>query len=170
MITKISRKRDELHHLISITLFLYHLHRTIGRTVIYKNELEIIAVSQMRDRFAQTFEENRNRSFFVMNRANKTNHCTLFRSIFQHSRPSERVVNLIARNSVTNFPIKHNILFFLWNEKNGNNEKPKLYFKRFLQTSSEINLGDNREFYISNVELISLCKPAIHFFASFLHS
>ena len=38
------------------------------------------------------------------------------------------------------------ILEILWNEKNGNNEKPKLYFKRFLQTSSEINLGDNREF------------------------
>ncbi|SVB37791.1 uncharacterized protein METZ01_LOCUS190645 [marine metagenome] len=36
-------------------------------------------------------------------------------------------------------------LVFLWNKKR-NNDKPKLYFKDFLQTSSEINLGDNREF------------------------
>ena len=39
---------------------------------------------------------------------------------------------------------KHNILYF-YGMKKRNNDKQKLYFKDFLQASSEINLGANGE-------------------------
>ena len=46
-------------------------------------------------------------------------------------------------------------LMFLWNEKQ-NNDKAKLYFKGFLQTSSEINLGDNRTTHTISYNFLGL--------------
>ena len=53
-------------------------------------------------------------------------------------------MNLIARNDVTDFSRNTTSCIFMECKK-GNNDKKKLYFKDFLQASSEINLGANGE-------------------------